>query len=210
MAQLHAGLRNAGRNKQIMDAIASLVDSLPQGTHLTAPEVHRRAAEAGLAVSLSTVYRALNNLQDRGNVTTLTGERGRRYEASHGHDHDHLICLRCGLTIEFVDDLIRGFGKTVAERKGFEHKSSRFDILGLCGDCKAQDEDHKIKLAMDRLQATADLAREAISLLEAALISHQGRKTGRATASAAEAAKKLSTAASNCNEAVTIFTEPGQ
>src|ERR1700691_5620377 len=98
--------------------------------HLTAPEVYQRTKEMGLEISLSTIYRSLHKLKVHGNVSTVTGERGLRYETTEaGPDHDHLICLGCGLTIEFTDELIRGFGKSLVERKGFEHKSSRFDIF---------------------------------------------------------------------------------
>src|SRR5271155_2077906 len=88
------------KHGQAQQAIADLVQALPKGTHLTAPEVYRQAREAGMNISLSSVYRALNQLQAHGNVSTLGGERGRRYESGHGDDHDHLICLKCGLTIE--------------------------------------------------------------------------------------------------------------
>ena len=198
----------SGRQRQIQEAIASLVNSLPQGTHLTAPEVHRRAREIGLDVSLSTIYRTLNTLKDSGNVTTLVGERGTRYEAAvDGHDHDHLICLKCGLTIEFVDDLIKGFGKSVAQRKGYEHKSSRFDILGLCSECQAQDQDHKIEHAIDCLVKSSQEAEQAISLCRIAVTAHQARKTARANESAQLALEKLTAALNNCDQAITLFLD---
>jgi Fur family ferric uptake transcriptional regulator len=175
-----AGRRGqARRHKQLQDAIAALVREIPRGVHLTAPEVYRRARDSGLEVSLSTVYRTLNQLQAHGDVTAVSGDHGRRYEAREdGHDHDHLICLKCGLTVEFADDLIRGFGKAVAERKGYDHHSSRFDIYGICGTCRSKDEDHRAELliksvseSIEVLEGIVEELRAAVSVLESRKIS---------------------------------------
>ena len=198
--------RKGLRHGHGQDAIAALVKDLPAGTHLTAPEVYSRARELGLNVSLSTVYRTLHTLKDHGNVTTLSGERGRRYEAAgSGTEHDHLICVRCGLTIEFFDDLIRGFGKTVAQRKGFEHKSSRFDILGICSDCKAKDEDHKIEQAVAGLANSVACAEEAIAMARNAISSFEARKTARGQEGSLASAEKLQEALSHCDEVAALF-----
>jgi len=139
-------------NQNLGASLEGIIKGIPRGVHPTAAEVYRRAREEGIDVSLSTVYRTLHQLQAHGHVRRLAGEHGNRYESSDAdHDHDHLICIKCGLTIEFEDDLIRGFGKTVAERKDYEYRSSRFDILGVCGQCKAQGEDHKIESALDAI-----------------------------------------------------------
>ena len=174
-----ADLEAKGKQGQLQEAVAELVKSLPRGTHLTAPEVYRRAKEQGLKISLSTVYRTLNALQAHGNVTTLAGEHGKRYEAR-DHDHDHLICVKCGLTIEFTDELIKGFGKAVAERKGYEHKSSRFDILGVCADCRAKDNDHKIGTTVAAVENVIALTSEAVACLEGTLSHLEARKLAKA------------------------------
>lgn len=165
------------------EAIAQIVKSLPKGTHLTAPEVFERAREIGMDLSLSTVYRTLHKMKKHGDVMTVSGERGLRYEiAEEGEDHDHLICLGCGLTIEFHDDLIRGFGKTVAHRKGFEHRSSRFDILGYCQTCRSSDQLHRINQTMESLNTVADVMQELIPLLRQSTENLQLRKMSKAQA----------------------------
>src|SRR5688572_29922862 len=62
-------------------AIQELIKEMPRGTHLTAPEVYRTARERGLQVSLSTIYRTLNLLQAHGDITALSSDHGRRFEA---------------------------------------------------------------------------------------------------------------------------------
>jgi len=194
------------RTGETEKAIAAIVQSLPQGTHLTAPEVFEKAKALKLDVSLATVYRTLNRLKSRGHVMTVAGERGLRYEAvTQGPEHDHLICLGCGLTIEFVDELIHGFGKTVAERKGFEHKSSRFDILGYCSNCSSKDEANRLKQVdlsyLDALGKCMSLT----SLLQQALAYNQTRKPLKALQSSKEAIAQLETLMLDCQNILTLL-----
>lgn len=165
------------RASQAQETLETFIKGLPRGVHLTAPEVFKLAREQGLKISLSTVYRTLNNLSAQGQVQALSGEHGRRYEASDGeHDHDHLICVKCGLTIEFEDDLIKGFGRTVAERKGYEYKHSRFDVLGLCLQCKLKGEDHRIGLFRDASEKTLYYCDSVVNEVQLALSHLETRK----------------------------------
>ncbi len=168
------------RHSQVQESLESFIKGLPRGVHLTAPEVFKMAKDQGLKVSLSTVYRTLNNLSVQGQVQALSGEHGRRYEASDGgHDHDHLICVKCGLTIEFEDDLIRGFGKTVADRKGYEYRHSRFDILGLCQPCRSQGDDHRIVQSITTVEKIMAACESVTQELELALEQLQLRKLAK-------------------------------
>ena len=162
------------------DAIVEIVKAIPRGDHLTAPEVFELAKGNGLKVSLSTVYRTLSRLKADGNVITVSGDRGLRYEAAEeGPAHDHLICLGCGTTIEFYDELIRGFSKTVAQRKGFEHTTSRFDILGYCQSCRSSDEGRRLDQVEVSLTSAIDRSQEALNQMRNALESLRGRKFSR-------------------------------
>jgi Fur family transcriptional regulator, ferric uptake regulator len=165
----------SSRTGQIQESLEAFIRGLPRGTHLTAPEVLRQARLKGLKVSLSTVYRTLNNLSLLGQVKAFGSGEGRRYESSDSApDHDHLICVKCGWTMEFEDKLIHGFGKTVAERKGYEYRHSRFDILGICRPCRLKVDDQKIDRTLAAVEKTLsvcltatrqlDLARQQIRL----------------------------------------------
>ena len=196
----------AGRSIDLQAAIASIVKELPRGIHITASEVFEKAKELGLDVSLSTVYRILNRLKIHGDVSTVAGDRGLRYEISEdGEDHDHLICLGCGLTIEFVDELIRGFGQTVAQRKGFEHKSSRFDILGYCSSCNANDQAHKLQQAIEALASAIQNSEESIEQLKQSIEWLDARKTLKAAASIELAIEQLKKALNECESGSSIL-----
>lgn len=194
------------RTAQLQEAIEAIIREIPRGTHLTAPEVYRRAREQGLQVSLSTVYRCLNQLQAHGNVGTITGDHGRRYEARNDdHDHDHLICVKCGLTIEFTDELIKGFGRAVAERKGFVHSNSRFDILGVCKTCKAKDEDHKITNCIGALERSIEHLKEAQEKARAAIAILETRKIAKATDVLNELNERIENAQAESSNAISAI-----
>jgi len=199
-------VKTPGRHRETQEAIAAIVRSLPKGTHLTAPEVFEKARELGLDVSLSTVYRNLHRMRAEGDVMTVGGDRGLRYEtAETGPEHDHLICLGCGLTIEFVDELIRGFGKNVAQRKGFDHLSSRFDILGYCQDCNAKDAAHRIAQASELFETTIEDLAQINTLLQQAMEFSDKRKFAKSVAAGEASLTKMNEALTKCQAAITLL-----
>jgi len=165
------------RRGQARKLIIELIQNLPQGTHLTAAEVYKRVKQLGLDLSLSTVYRTLGMLKAEGIVTSLSGEHGSRYEAhDEDHDHDHLICLGCGYTVEFVDDLLKGFGQVLAKKSGYEFKRSQFDLYGLCQECQSKSEQFKIRQAVGTLHDLEEQLAKVETLIRNSLAHFEGRK----------------------------------
>jgi Fur family ferric uptake transcriptional regulator len=195
------------RRGQARGFIAELIQSLPQGTHITACEVYERVQQAGLNLSLSTVYRTLGLLKAQGVVQALSGEHGSRYEAhDDDHDHDHLICLSCGFTVEFVDDLLKGFGQVLAKRNGYEFKRSRFDLYGLCQECQAKSSEFKIRQTVSRLQ-TAGVQMERYEITIASATSHfEARRLDRGCEAVATMLQELEQLQSELRACLDAFT----
>ncbi len=171
---------NAHRRGQARKFILDLVQKQPQGTHLTAAEIYDRLREAGWELSLSNVYRTLGMLKADGSLSSVAGEHGIRYEAhDSNHDHDHLICLSCGLAIEFVDELIQGFGQVLAKKSGYEFKRSRFDLFGLCSDCQSKSEEHQTKQLIASLNEVAQRRLKMDDLIKSSLHHYGSRKMDR-------------------------------
>jgi Fur family ferric uptake transcriptional regulator len=201
-------LRRAPKYGETQLIIAEIVKNLPKGTHLTAPEVYERTKDFGVEISLSTVYRALHRLKSHGNVSTVSGERGLRYETvEEGGDHDHLICLGCGMTIEFVDELIRGFGKGVAERKGFEHSWSRFDILGYCSECSAHNSGNRIQQSIDYLRSALDALADGSEHLRNAIELQEFKKIAKSFTLVQSATEKLKKAVGDCESSLGLLAK---
>ena len=53
----------------------------------------------------------------------------------HVRHHDHLICTRCGKTIEFEHPLIEKYQLEICEQYGFTLKNHKMELLGICRDC---------------------------------------------------------------------------
>ncbi|MFE4858740.1 Fur family transcriptional regulator [Streptomyces sp. NPDC056670] len=104
--------------------------------HLTADEVHGRAAERLPEISRATVYNTLGELVSLGEVLEVsTDGRAKRYDPNAHHPHQHLVCSHCG-TIRDVhpqgdplDDLPAG------ERFGFTLARAEVTYRGLCPSC---------------------------------------------------------------------------
>jgi Fur family ferric uptake transcriptional regulator len=92
-------------------------------------KVRKRQPRVGYA----TVYRTLKLLVDSGlAVERQFGDGQARYEVVGDH-HDHLICVKCGLILEFEDDEIERLQERIATRLGgFTVLRHRHELYGLC------------------------------------------------------------------------------
>ncbi len=134
-------------NKKDLDlsqVIAGELKKIPPGTHLTAPDIHKRLTELNYDVSISSIYRVLAKLKVSGGLNVIQSDKLLKYEYK-DVDHDHLICLTCGVTVEFSDEFVHGLGKALSKRKNFTFLNSRFDIYGYCQACKNQQVQHLVE-----------------------------------------------------------------
>jgi Fur family transcriptional regulator, ferric uptake regulator len=108
--------------------------------HLSAEEVYKALLEAGEDVGLATVYRVLTQFEGAGLVIRHHFEGGHSvFELNQGGHHDHLVCIRCGAIVEFIDEIIEGRQRDIAHRHGFSITDHALYLYGLCGRCQAHD-----------------------------------------------------------------------
>ena len=109
--------------------------------HLGLEAILERARRRDPSVSFTTVYRTMRLLVEAGLVQERDfGSGSALYELSHGRQHhDHLICERCGLVEEFVNEKIEELQERVASKHGFELRRHRHDLFGLCSRCQARE-----------------------------------------------------------------------
>ena len=105
--------------------------------HLSAEDVYKRLLDMGDDVGLATVYRVLTQFETAGLIHRHNFEGGHSvFELSQGEHHDHLVCIKCGLVEEFVDEVIESRQKIIAEESGFKMTDHALTIYGLCGPCQ--------------------------------------------------------------------------
>ena len=122
--------RNTWQRDAVRDAL--------EGTDgfVSAQTLHATMKDAGLEVGLATVYRALSDLATSGDADALQQEGEGLYRAcTPGSHHHHLICRRCGTTVEIAADSVETWAREVAARHGFIEPHHVVDVFGLCPDC---------------------------------------------------------------------------
>jgi Fur family ferric uptake transcriptional regulator len=87
-------------------------------------------------VNISTIYRNLDELERLGLVVHAhLGHGPATYHLTRAA-HGHLVCRRCGVSIEAPSDLFSGLARNAISRFGFEIDPHHFAILGLCAGCR--------------------------------------------------------------------------
>ncbi|MEU2898231.1 Fur family transcriptional regulator [Streptomyces sp. NPDC001273] len=96
MSDLLERLRKRGwRMTAQRRVVAEVLDG--DHVHLTADEVHARAAQRLPEISRATVYNTLHELVNQGEVVEVsTDTRAKRYDPNAHRPHHHLLCTRCG------------------------------------------------------------------------------------------------------------------
>ena len=118
-----AGLRITRPRKTILKTIADQED------HPDALEIYRRARETDASVSLSTVYRTMKVLQDKGAIHRHAFEGGpSRFEPADRVHHDHIVDVETGQVIEFRSEEIERLQEKIASELGYEIVSHRLEL----------------------------------------------------------------------------------
>lgn len=105
---------------------------------VSAQELHAQIVRNGDRVGLTTVYRHVRLLQERGEVDFVRDESGEgrfRYCGT-GHHH-HLICTACGRTVEVASDEMEAWVQKLARTSGFRQLHHSVELRGVCARCPA-------------------------------------------------------------------------
>lgn len=101
--------------------------------HLSAEDIYKALLGAGEEIGLATIYRVLTQFQDAGLVIRHHFETGQAvFELERGKHHDHLICVKCGKIVEFVDESIETKQREIADKNGFQISDHSLIIYGIC------------------------------------------------------------------------------
>ena len=107
--------------------------------HMSAEDIYRSLIDAGEDVGLATVYRVLTQFESAGLVMRHHFEGGHSvFELAQGEHHDHLVCVRCGTVVEFVDETIEERQHVIAEEAGFRITDHSLYIYGVCSACESK------------------------------------------------------------------------
>lgn len=105
----------------------------------SAQELHDQLRKQGEGIGLTTVYRTLQSLADAGEIDMLRSDSGEAvYRKCSDHHHHHLVCRRCGRTVEVADPPVEDWAERIALDHGFSDVHHTMEIVGTCADCAAR------------------------------------------------------------------------
>ena len=103
----------------------------------SAQDVHARLRAAGTRIGLTTVYRALQSMADTGEVDVLRQPDGESVyrRCSTPRHHHHLVCRKCGRTVEVDGPAVERWADKVAAEHGFSDVEHTVEVFGTCAGC---------------------------------------------------------------------------
>ena len=120
------GVKLTGQRKIIARVMSEAED------HPDVDELYKRVTKIDSKISIATVYRTVKLFEEAGILAKhdFKGGKARYEEISESH-HDHLIDVKTGEIIEFVDDEIEKLQKKVAEKYGYELVDHKLELYGI-------------------------------------------------------------------------------
>ena len=120
------GLRMTDQRRVIARVLAEAHD------HPDVEELYRRASAVDPHISIATVYRTVRLFEEAGIIARHDFRDGRsRYEELPDQHHDHLIDMKTGQVVEFMDEEIERLQSLIARRLGYKLVDHRLELYGV-------------------------------------------------------------------------------
>ncbi len=100
--------------------------------HPDVDELYNRVIKIDSKISIATVYRTVKLFEELGILTKhdFKGGKARYEKISEGH-HDHLIDIKTGEIIEFLNEEIENLQNKVAEKYGYKLVDHKLELYGI-------------------------------------------------------------------------------
>ncbi len=129
---LAKGVKLTEQRKIIAKIISESKTEYGESDHPDVDELYNRVSKVDPKISIATVYRTVKLFEEAGILTKHDFKGGKaRYEAMIESHHDHLIDIKTGEIIEFVDDEIEKLQKKVAEKYGYKLVDHKLELYGV-------------------------------------------------------------------------------
>ena len=129
---LAKGVKLTEQRKIIAKIISESKSEYGESDHPDVDELYKRVSKVDPKISIATVYRTVKLFEEAGILTKHDFKGGKaRYEAMIESHHDHLIDIKTGEIIEFVDDEIEKLQKKVAEKYGYKLVDHKLELYGV-------------------------------------------------------------------------------
>ena len=125
-------VRLTDQRRIIAQVMSDSKDRYGSKDHPDVDELHKRVSSFDDKISIATVYRTVKLFEEAGILAKHDFKGGKaRYEAMIESHHDHLIDIKSGEIIEFVDEEIEKLQKKVAEKYGYKLVDHKLELYGI-------------------------------------------------------------------------------
>jgi Fur family transcriptional regulator, ferric uptake regulator len=127
------GYRVTPQRQLVLEAVTKLEHASPE-------EIWADVQQTASGVNISTIYRALELLEQLGLVThTHLGHGAPRYHLAAEADHVHLVCSSCGRITQVPPDAVEALVSALDESNGFQTDVGHLTVFGRCASCRDGD-----------------------------------------------------------------------
>ena len=129
---INKGVKLTEQRRIIAKIISESKEEYGESDHPDVDELYKRASKIDSRISIATVYRTVKLFEEAGIVAKhdFKGGKARYEELNEGH-HDHLIDIKSGEIIEFVDNEIEELQKKVADKYGYNLVDHKLELYGV-------------------------------------------------------------------------------
>ena len=129
---LAKGVKLTDQRKIIVKVLSESKETYGESDHPDVDELYNRVSKVDSKISIATVYRTVKILEEAGILVKHDFKAGKaRYEQIRESHHDHLIDVKTGEIIEFVDDEIEKLQKKVADKYGYQLVDHKLELYGI-------------------------------------------------------------------------------
>ena len=129
---LDKGVKLTEQRKIIVKVLSESKETYGESDHPDVDELYNRVSKVDSKISIATVYRTVKILEEAGILVKHDFKAGKaRYEQIRESHHDHLIDVKTGEIIEFVDDEIEKLQKKVADKYGYQLVDHKLELYGI-------------------------------------------------------------------------------
>ena len=123
------GVKLTDQRRVIAKVMSQSKKTYGESDHPDVDELYKRVSKIDNKISIATVYRTVKLFEESGILAKHEFKGGKaRYEELRESHHDHLIDVKTGEIIEFVDEEIEKLQKKVAEKYGYELVDHKLEL----------------------------------------------------------------------------------
>ena len=124
------GVKLTDQRRIIAKVISESKKAYGESDHPDVDELYNRVSKIDPKISIATVYRTVKLFEEAGILTKHDFMGGKaRYEIN--DDHNHLIDIKTGDIIEFVDEEIEELQKKIANKFGYKLVDHKLELYGV-------------------------------------------------------------------------------